>query len=173
MNKLTECKKIYEQAFGCDDLEFENLLFEKCFKYLKTYAMDNSICAMLFALPTTIETIDGCMDAVYIYAAATREDLRGRGYMTKLINEVLKESSKTAFLRPANDGLVTYYERLGFRVLTAYKKESGLPRAIPTEDFLSLTESLNLKADGSGYTAMYYPCSESELKSLSFIYSME
>lgn len=173
MNKISECRKIYEQAFGTDDKEFESLLFEKCLKYLKTKESGAEICSMLFALPCVITTQDGSFDAVYIYAAATREDMRGRGYMADLISKLTEEKEKTVFLRPANEGLVVFYEKLGFCSINACKKEDVLPKAVPQKEFAELTSALGIKADGSEYIAMYHNSSPCKLKSLNFVFTME
>lgn len=173
MEKELQCRKIYEQAFGTDDIDFENLIFEKCFKYVKTVETDGEICSMLFALPCVINTQRGSFDSVYIYAAATREDLRGRGYMASLISKITEKNDKIIFLRPANGGLVAFYEKLGFCTVKAHKSENTLPNAKPVKEFAELTAGLGITADKSEYTAMYHRASPYKLESLDFIYSME
>jgi len=173
MNKISECRKIYEQAFGEDDKEFENLLFEKCSEYIKTAEYEGKVRSMLFALPCKIFTDNGEFEAVYIYAAATDEKFRGRGYMSALISQITENADKIVFLRPANDGLIAYYKKLGFLTVDAQKNENELPKAVPLGVFSDLVKQIGFKPDNSSYTAMYHTSSPVELKQLKFVYTME
>lgn len=173
MDKLLECKRIYEQAFGDDDKDFENLLFEKCFKYVKTAECDGKVCSMLFALPCVLKTEDKNFEAVYIYAAATHKEFRSRGYMSALISKITDKKDKAAFLRPANDGLISYYSKLGFLTVDAKKSETEYPKLVPIDGFLELVNEIGIKADNSCYTAMYHNSLEIKPKQLEFIFTME
>lgn len=173
MDKISQCRKIFEQAFGTDDAEFENLLFEKCNKYIKTLECDGKICSMLFALPCKVFLENESYDAVYIYAAATEEQFRGRGYMSALISKITEDSKKLVFLRPASESLISYYEKLGFCRVNAIKSEENFPKATPTAEFLSLVKQIGIKADNSSYTAMYHISSPIKLSGLNFVFTME
>ena len=173
MDKLLECKKIYEQAFSSDDSEFEGLLFEKCFKYVKTVEQDGEVFAMLFALPCILKLESQSFNAVYIYAAATREDKRGKGYMRTLIDGVISEQNAVVFLRPANDGLIAFYEKLGFWTVPAIKAENAFSEILPAKEFAELAQTLDIEADNSTYTAMYHKSATCKLDGLNFIYTME
>ena len=173
MDKLLECKRIYEQAFGDEDKDFENLLFEKCFKYVKTAECDGKVCSMLFELPCVFKTEDKNFEAVYIYAAATKQEFRGRGYMSELIGEITGKKDKAVFLRPANDGLISYYEKLGFLTVDAQKTDNEYPELVPTDEFLQLVNALGIKADNSRYTAMFHNSLEIKPKQINFIFTME
>jgi len=54
----------------------------------------------------------------YIYAVATEKDHRGKGICTALMGEVhakTEQQGKGTILVPADDGLRTFYRRLGYR----------------------------------------------------------
>lgn len=63
---------------------------------------------------------------MYIYAAATLPDFRGRGIMARLIDTAVEYGGSKGclftFLLPASDSLYDYYERLGFTTAFEVKK---------------------------------------------------
>ena len=103
--KKEACRKLYREAFNDDDIYFEELLFENCSEYLKTFDENGIPVSMYFALPCLFKNGDEVKNAVYFYAAATDKKYRGRGYMGKLIEE-LKNSENIIFLRPAEKSLI-------------------------------------------------------------------
>lgn len=144
-------REIYREAFG-NDGEFEDRLFSLCGEYLRTAEKDGNPVALLFALPCEIISEEKRFDAYYLYAAATRKIYRGKGYMTGLINSLIKEG-KPIFLKPENDGLVGFYERLGFKKFTAVTGGETKITAKPKEGFAAL--SVTEKEEGIfSYTAM-------------------
>ena len=170
MSKLTECIDLYHQAFGVDEEEFENKLFGDCFKYCKTLEVNGKTFSMLFLLPCEIIFENKALKAKYIFAVATDIKERGKGYMSKLLNEVKGETDSLLFLRPANEGLIKLYGSLGFKAIPAKSLENKYPYVKPLADFIPLAEKY--KTPGSSdFTVMYY--GENELENLNFIYSME
>ena len=143
--------EIYREAFG-NDGEFEDRLFSLCGEYLRTTEKDGNPVALLFALPCEIITKEQRFKAYYLFAAATKKIYRGKGYMTGLINNLIKEG-KPIFLKPANEGLISFYERLGFRKFTAVTGEETKITAKPKDGFAEL--SVAEKECGTfSYTAM-------------------
>lgn len=69
---------------------------------------------------------DGDMWA-FLFSLATLPDYRRRGLMTSLYQDFaepcLKRSYRGACLVPANEDLIPYYERLGFRVVSTQGQE--------------------------------------------------
>ena len=170
MSDKTLCLTLYREAFGEEDLEFENALFDICFKYCKFIKEENKIISMLFLLPTVLETETQKIESYYIYAAATLKEYRGKGYMAKLLESI--KAKNPIFLRPANDGLIKFYEKFGFQTVKA-QKNIDLPRLNPAKDFLKLTEKFSETENGEIYTAMYFSVENLNLKNLNFIYTME
>ncbi len=165
-----ECREIYREAFYEPDTDFENRLFSLCGAYCRILTCGQETAAMLFALPCEIISDGKGADGYYIYAAATKKKYRGRGYMTLLIGLLLKEG-KPLFLKPANDGLAGFYQRLGFTAFTARTYPAGERRAVPSGGFAALAGTEN----GNGrfcYTAMSFN-SRMPLENLYFPYLME
>lgn len=169
MSALEQCRVLYREAFGEDDIEFETALFNNCFKYCRFSEENEKIVSMLFLLPTVLKTEKCSLKCGYIYAAATLKECRGKGYMSRLINEV--QGDMPLFLKPANDTLIGFYKGLGFKTVSA-KKSTGLPMLCPAEDFSTLAELFPDAEDGKNYTAMYLG-KDLNLKSLNFIQTME
>lgn len=144
-------REIYREAFG-NDGEFEDRLFSLCGQYLRTAEQEGDIAAMLFALPCEISTEEKCFEAYYLFAAATRKIYRRKGYMTGLIKALIKEG-KPIFLKPENEGLISFYERLGFKKFTAVTGGETKITAKPRDGFAEL--SVTEKEEGTfSYTAM-------------------
>ncbi len=143
--------EIYRQAFG-NDGEFEDRLFSLCGEYLRTAEKDGNPVALLFALPCEISTEEKCFDAYYLFAAATKKAYRKKGYMSGLINNLIKEG-RPIFLKPENQGLISFYEKLGFKKFTAVTGGETKITAKPKEGFAAL--SVTEKEYGTfSYTAM-------------------
>lgn len=75
--------------------------------------------SMLSLMPAKIVSADGQKsDAYCVYAAATDEEYRKRGIMSKLLDfsaELAAErNADFLFLHPANEKLYSYYEKSGF-----------------------------------------------------------
>lgn len=162
-------REIYREAFG-DDGEFEDRLFLLCGEYLRSVSCGEETAAMLFALPCKIAVGKEDFDAYYLYAAATKKEYRGRGYMSGLIRALIKEG-KPIFLKPANDGLIGFYEKLGFKRFTAVTGGETKKAALPLGGFAELSATEAEDAEFS-YTAM---CVNSPvpLDNLCFAYIME
>ena len=168
MDKIL-CIKLYKEAFPEPDIPFETALFEDCFKHCRYIKENGKIISMLFALPCEIITESGIQKCIYIYAAATDKEFRNCGYMANLI-EQLKQTNIPLLLRPANDRLIAFYEKLGFKTVTA-QKSNALPYVCPTEGFKLLIQKFPDEETNEKFTAMYYGeiCSDK----INFIYTME
>lgn len=110
---IQQCKKLYMEAFG-DDEQFTDLLFDLFFDTSCRYiCCDGKIVSMLFAIDISLDGYRG----KYIYAVATHPDFRGKGYMSRLFDEVsaeFKEQYEFLCLKPMSEGLFDFYSRLGF-----------------------------------------------------------
>lgn len=104
-----EVRNIYTQAFGASPF-FDALFFHTYRDNVRTLAVNGKIVSILFLLPCAM---DG-RDCYYLYAAATEERERGKGYMSRLIREVLTSCDAPVFLVPASADLIPFYARLGF-----------------------------------------------------------
>ncbi len=171
MNYKNNCLALYKNTFS-DDGIFSQRLFETCFEYCKYITVENEIASMLFAIPCEIVCEQNNIEAIYIFAAATVPHHRKKGLMASLIKELQRSENKLLLLRPANNELISYYEKFGFKPLTAVACENGLPFVKPLSQFAVLAQEYKI-ADGKPFTAMYYSRSNLNLEQLKFIYSME
>jgi len=104
-----EVRAIYTEAFGAGPF-FDGLFFHTYRDAVRTLTVDGKIVSILFLLPCHV---DG-QPYYYLYAAATLEAERGKGYMRRLIKEVLSLIDAPVFLKPATDDLISFYAGLGF-----------------------------------------------------------
>ncbi|MBR2418432.1 MAG: GNAT family N-acetyltransferase [Clostridia bacterium] len=75
------------------------------------------IVSCFYLLPSEILCNGKSYSGYYLYAAATKESCRGKGYMGGLIKEAINELREKAdfiSLVPADEGLYSYYSRFGF-----------------------------------------------------------
>ena len=173
MKSLKRCKEIYRQAFNDGDIAFETALFETCYSCVRTVSVEGKIASMLFALPCEIKVFNQTKSAVYIYAAATLQEYRKMGLMSRLLNEVKVENKeKIIFLRPANKELIPFYEQFGFVTIKAVAKLDSNVVARPIAEF-SLLKDLAQNADGSVFDLMYFSNEKINFNELAFAYSME
>ena len=75
-----------------------------------------------FALPCKI----GEKAAKYIFAVTTASEFRNKGYASELIEQIKQEDDSILILRPVNDGLIPFYEKLGFCCFNATDKKGEL-----------------------------------------------
>ncbi|MBR2042925.1 MAG: GNAT family N-acetyltransferase [Clostridia bacterium] len=121
-NSIAEqCKRLYISAFH-DDEEFTDYLFSLFFESSCKYLLEGeTVVSMLFAMDVTCGKLKG----KYVYAVATLEQYRGKGYMSRLFDSLtaeLKNQYDFLCLKPMSESLFDYYARLGFE--TAFYKKS-------------------------------------------------
>lgn len=166
MTDREQCFAIYRAAFG-DSGEFDTRLFGEFFDCCKYIKSGDTVASMLFALPCTL-CIDGQRyPCRYIYAAATEERYRGRGYMTSL----LSRQEGTLILKPADDSLIEFYNKCGFRAFTAVRSLTGERYVEADGKLADLAAGGNV--DGTAYTAMIRSELPLDTDGLCFAYTME
>ena len=165
LSKKDRLKEIYHEAFAYTDNIFEDALFQKCSKYCEYLEIDGRIVSMCFALPCLI----GGKKAKYIFAVTTPSEFRSKGYAKELINRIKKQDDSILILRPVNDGLIPFYESLGFAPFTA-SNEKGEISVEPLNEYKDLAE--DDKETKGEFTAMYYSDKEYDFERLYFPYSM-
>ena len=106
-----EVRHIYTEAFGASPF-FDGLFFHTYRGDVRSLSVDGKIVSVLFLLPCSANG----RKCYYLYAAATAQEARGKGYMSRLVKEVLAEVDAPLFLKPATDDLIPFYARLGFRL---------------------------------------------------------
>ena len=121
-------RRLWQQAFGDTDA-FLDSFFALAFapERALTVKKAEQIVAALYWFPCAW----GDKKADYIYAVATEEGFRGQGLCKKLMEKVhqeLAEENRGTILVPANDGLRTFYESLGYRDFGGMEEKRFLPR---------------------------------------------
>ncbi len=165
---MKNIKEIYRQAFG-DGAEFENALFEICHPHLKVLEKNGEAVSLLFSLPCLVDCGNKSYPAHYIFAAATAENHRKKGYMEALLKSVVN-NSEIFILRPANERLVSYYAKFGFKALQGQDSAAAYPKITPLKEFETLTEKEGKTADGEfTLMAVNLPC---DIENLYFPYTM-
>ena len=167
---ISESKYIYQEEFGVDE-EFDDRLLTICKKNLITLKKREKIVSQLFLLPVTIKANNKNIDAFYLFAAVTNREYRGKGYMSELIKKIIENTEIPIFLKPADEGLIAFYEQLGFETFTAKYDIDNDYCILPEKEFKTLNAP---KEDKSGkYTAMIYSKEKLDLENITFSYTME
>ncbi len=161
-----QCFNIYRSAFG-NSGEFDERLFELFFDCCEYTELENGVAAMLFALPCTLHTNGKSYPCRYIYAAATAENMRSQGHMTRLLEGL----DGILLLKPATESLIGYYEKRGFSSINAIYSNAGESFIEVDSRFVALAGEGRL--DSGSYTAMIKSDIPISCKSLSFAYTME
>lgn len=105
----------------CDDEDYIRLLVPYLHIF-DCYAIteEGKIVSAFYLLPSEIKVGQRIYKGSYLYAAATYEECRKNGYMSRLIKEAINDKENELdfiSLVPANDGLYSYYSRFGFEEL--------------------------------------------------------
>ena len=114
-NKKEECRRLWKETFGDSDAFIEHFIRD-------FYDSSNMLCieekarivSMLHMVPFKM----GSKDVGYIYAVATEEKSRGKGYATLLIEKAIAAAKAIGYAAlvtiPADEGLRLFYSRFGF-----------------------------------------------------------
>lgn len=111
-------KRLMGNVFHDED-RFLNLFFSYFFpdNLLLGFKADEVV-SMAFLLPAKLIVNRKKVNATYLYACATSEHERGKGWMQAMINSAWEISSANGeaglFLLPASESLYDYYEKLDF-----------------------------------------------------------
>ena len=128
-----DVRGLWDIAFG-EDADFNDWYFKNKFDTGNTLLSfcDGTLAAMV-QMP--VYEIKGIGRLTYIYGAATRPDLRGRGIMTRLIEKSFALDKQNgmagSMLIPADKGLFAFYKRLGYS--EAFFVRNSIYTAAPAE----------------------------------------
>lgn len=168
---LTEkeaCYKIYCDAFGDDDFALK--LFNNCYKFCHCLKEGETVVSMLFLLPCEIVYQNNVYNARYVFAVATDKKFRSKGYMSKFLKTISNDF--ICFLKPANDRLIDFYKKNGYKPFVAKKSREGEKFVKLSNEFLNLSESFAV-FNNENYTLMYNYKNNINLDGLCFAYTME
>lgn len=112
--------QLWKSSFG-DSKEFINAFFDlfEAEHHLHTLSLGSVVVSVLYALPFTISCNGKELPVAYIYAVATDEAFRGKGYMSHLMARVHTSLALNGFsaaiLLPASTKLRDYYKQMGYK----------------------------------------------------------
>lgn len=112
-------KRLLKETFSDND-RFIDLFFRLKFDghNVCVYEHEGEVVSMAFLLPATIMLAEGERPVTYLYACATREAFRGRGYMRAIIErvyaDICERGQVALLLLPAEESLYDYYGQCGF-----------------------------------------------------------
>ena len=122
---IAQLKRLWLEAFN-EKAEAAELFFERCLSFTSFYtaSRDGEPVSMLFL-------VHGMLDgskAHYLCCAATARNCRGMGIMSRLIEYALEDARKNgeaySLLFPASERLYGYYERFGYKPLSATRSKA-------------------------------------------------
>ncbi len=113
----TRCslKKLWVESFG-DSEEFVDNFFDTFCSSERVLFVEESgrVLSMLYILPFSMEG----KNVGYIYAVATAQEERGKGFATFLLRKAINVAREQGYCAlvtiPADEGLRLFYSRLGF-----------------------------------------------------------
>lgn len=116
---LEQLLALWQEAFG-ETKEEALPFFRENFPLCRPFTVKDgdTVCAMAYALPQTLQTDRSKKPVCYLYAVATKETFRGRGLASRLLTQMAQTLKDEGFagllLVPANPPLFDFYGKLGF-----------------------------------------------------------
>lgn len=119
-----EIQEIWQKCFGDEeeyiDFYIKNRMTEET---MLLYYLEGKAVAMASFLPAAYQSGEENIPARYVYAVATLPEYRGNGYGARLLEFAKEHYQEPLFLSPAEEGLISYYEKQGFK--RAFEKNAA------------------------------------------------
>ena len=146
-SKYAAALQLWHEAFPGEDDAFTKALFDLGYpEHFRCIEVAGELVCMLFALPYSVKTDTGVVNARYLYAVATAKAHRGKGYAKALIAKLIREESPV-FLRPMSPSLFDFYRAAGLSPLSPHGDYCGFAewgeialRSLSPEEYLSVRE---------------------------------
>lgn len=111
-----DIQAIWQSSFGDEeeyiDFFIKNRMTEDT---MLLYYLGDKVVSMASFLPVEYCREEGNIPSRYVYAVATLPEYRGCGYASMILEFAKKHYGEPLILSPAAEGLIAYYERLGFK----------------------------------------------------------
>lgn len=121
-----DIQAIWQSSFGDEeeyiDFFIQNRMTEET---MLLYYLGDKVVSMASFLPVEYCSGEENIPSRYVYAVATLPEYRGNGYATKILEFAKKHYKEPLILSPAEEGLISYYEKLGFKRAFAESKETA------------------------------------------------
>lgn len=109
-------QEIWQTCFGDEEAYIEFYLEHRMTKEnMLVIHADGRPVSMASFLPVQYLCQGEYLDARYVYAVATLPEYRGRGFASKILTFAKEKYDEPLILAPAEESLMQYYERLGFK----------------------------------------------------------
>lgn len=126
-------KELWKEAFG-DTESFIDFMLDGALSdgYFFAAKENDTLCSMFFLIGIECKTYDTATCGAYIYAVATKKELRGKGIFPKLFSyatQFLKDFGASFVLcKPSGEKLFDYYAKFGFEKVCFFKTEQIKPQ---------------------------------------------
>ena len=132
--ELSDVYLLWQEAFG-DSKELIDFMLDGALSDAEIFLMydDKILCSMFFLCDIQLKcgNPDNTIPALYLYAAATRKNMRGHGYFPKLLSFAEEYArnigARYILCKPAETGLFSYYKKLGFETCTFFTEKQINP----------------------------------------------
>lgn len=152
MSKKDDIQKIYREVFN-DSPEYVKMLFDVIYddrEGMLLTAPDGQPASIMLLRSFEMSFHDGKVPVAYIHGAATRRSQRGKGFMSRLVIDAIREAAvrgdMMVTLIPANNALYYFYAQYGFTTVF-YMKEQRFT-------------SLHTFTDGEEDAPVYHPIAD-------------
>lgn len=129
MSKKDDIRKIYREVFN-DSPEYVKMLFDVLYddrEGMLLTAPDGQPASIMLLRSFEMTFHDSKVPVAYIHGAATRRSQRGKGYMSRLIVDAIREAAARGdmmvTLIPANNALYYFYAQYGFTTVFYMKEQ--------------------------------------------------
>lgn len=133
-NDIPSLKTIWKACFDDTDLYIASYYINRPFNARAlVWKEDGRIVSSLDLIPISLKVKSAEYNALYIYAAATLPEYRGRGIMHKLIDESARWGLENGYhflcLIPQTEALISFYQNQGFS-LPVYRDLVSISKAV-------------------------------------------
>ncbi|MDE5786062.1 MAG: GNAT family N-acetyltransferase [Duncaniella sp.] len=154
MSKKDDIQKIYREVFN-DSPEYVKMLFDVIYddrEGMLLTAPDGQPASIMLLRSFEMSFHNSIVPVAYIHGAATRRSQRGKGYMSRLVIDAIREAAARGdmmvTLIPANNALYYFYAQYGFTTVF-YMKEQRFT-------------SLHTFTDGEDDADLYHPFGDAD-----------
>lgn len=137
---FSQLKKLWNEVFG-DPLQVIDSFFEKTVKPQNVFCAfyDGEPVSVLYAIESQVFFNGKSYKSYYVYAVCTKEGFRGKGLSSglfKLLEKTARERDVSyLYLVPAEEGLFTFYEKMGYSTCFTYKEACVQKGVYPELDY--------------------------------------
>lgn len=151
MSKRDDIRRIFRESFNFGE-DYVKMIFESVYKDAEGMLltdMEGNPASSLFLRQYEMTFHGDVQQVGYIFAPATRRQQRGKGYMTQLVHDAIRQSAERGDMMcaiiPESEAMAIFYRRAGFSTLF-YMKEQRFTalHSFPGEGSYELMEEMDV-----------------------------